>query len=48
MVKEIFEGFKNEEGEFEIFVFIGVGLFFKGKIVDVKNVIVSVGVGYVV
>ncbi|BAD85194.1 prefoldin, alpha subunit [Thermococcus kodakarensis KOD1] len=47
-VKETLEGLKNEEGEFEILVPIGAGSFLKGKIVDAKNAIVSVGAGYAV
>ncbi len=48
-VKETLEGLKNEEGEVEILVPIGgAGSFLKGKIVDAKNAIVSVGAGYAV
>lgn len=47
-VKETLEGLKNEEGEVEILVPLGAGSFLKGKIVDAKNAIVSVGAGYAV
>ncbi|MBP1912636.1 prefoldin alpha subunit [Thermococcus stetteri] len=47
-VKETLEGLKKEEGEVEILVPIGAGSFLKGKILDAKNAIVSVGAGYAV
>ncbi|WP_054841523.1 prefoldin subunit alpha [Thermococcus peptonophilus] len=49
-VKETLEGLKKEEGAVEILVPIGgAGSFLKGKILDAKNAIVSVGgAGYAV